>query len=97
MGCVGFFKSSWTDIRANAAIFVGFLLGNLQDDMTISKEHVSNGKLSIRFSLFSMRIKRMVYSHKHVTSYSECQFHTVNKILQAHLCLPLLPRTRTFA
>ncbi|KAK3746766.1 hypothetical protein QZH41_013595 [Actinostola sp. cb2023] len=42
MGCVSFFKSSRDDIKANAAIFVGFLLGNLgvikRDD--ISKDHV---------------------------------------------------------
>ncbi|XP_025115241.1 maestro heat-like repeat-containing protein family member 1 isoform X3 [Pomacea canaliculata] len=42
MGCVAFFKSSWPDIRSNAAMFVGFLLGNLPKDRQtdITKEHV---------------------------------------------------------
>eukprot|EP00118_Oscarella_pearsei_P020077 m.216363 g.216363 ORF g.216363 m.216363 type:complete len:533 (+) comp39860_c0_seq19:3469-5067(+) len=42
MNCVGFFKSVWQSIRASAAMFAGFLLGNLPkpDRHTISKEHV---------------------------------------------------------
>ncbi|XP_031575321.1 maestro heat-like repeat-containing protein family member 1 [Actinia tenebrosa] len=42
MGCVSFFKSSRDDIKASAAIFVGFLLGNLPVDNRddISKDHV---------------------------------------------------------
>ncbi|XP_076448959.1 maestro heat-like repeat-containing protein family member 1 isoform X1 [Babylonia areolata] len=42
MGCVAFFKSSWSEIRSNAAMFVGFLLGNLPKERQtdITKEHV---------------------------------------------------------
>ena len=52
MGCVGFFKSSYEDIRANAATLAGFLLGNLPSNKreSISKEHVCSGKY--RFFLF---------------------------------------------
>ena len=46
MACVGFFKSPYEDIRANAAILAGFLLGNLPVTKreSISKEHVCSGK-----------------------------------------------------
>lgn len=46
MGCISFFKSNWADIRANAALFVGFLLGNLKKEqrVNISVDHVCNGK-----------------------------------------------------
>ncbi len=42
MGNVSFFKSSWPDIRSNAAMFAGFLLGNLPEasHTLITKEHV---------------------------------------------------------
>ncbi|XP_064611998.1 maestro heat-like repeat-containing protein family member 1 [Liolophura sinensis] len=42
MGCVSFFKTIWPEIKSNAAIFAGFLLGNLPKDKhsNISKEHV---------------------------------------------------------
>ncbi|XP_033626005.1 maestro heat-like repeat-containing protein family member 1 isoform X2 [Asterias rubens] len=42
MGNVSFFKSSWPDIRGNAAMFAGFLLGNLPEasHTLITKEHV---------------------------------------------------------
>uniref|UniRef100_A0A2C9KZ46 Maestro heat-like repeat-containing protein family member 1 n=1 Tax=Biomphalaria glabrata TaxID=6526 RepID=A0A2C9KZ46_BIOGL len=42
MGCVSFFKSPWPEIKSNAAMFVGFLLGNLPKDMqtNITKEHI---------------------------------------------------------
>ncbi|XP_077869460.1 maestro heat-like repeat-containing protein family member 1 [Saccoglossus kowalevskii] len=42
MGNVSFFKSLWSDIRGNAAMLSGFLLGNLRQDQRnlISKEHV---------------------------------------------------------
>ncbi|XP_022082273.1 maestro heat-like repeat-containing protein family member 1 [Acanthaster planci] len=42
MANVGFFKSSWPDVRGNAAMFVGFLLGNLPEasHTLITKEHV---------------------------------------------------------
>ncbi|KAK6184716.1 hypothetical protein SNE40_007128 [Patella caerulea] len=41
MGCIAFFKSSWPEIKSNAAMFAGFLLGNLPKDKqaNISKEH----------------------------------------------------------
>ncbi|XP_048576780.1 maestro heat-like repeat-containing protein family member 1 isoform X2 [Nematostella vectensis] len=46
MGCVSFFKSSRDDIKANAALFLGFVLGNLpvanRDD--ISKDHICSEK-----------------------------------------------------
>ncbi|XP_062395570.1 maestro heat-like repeat-containing protein family member 1 isoform X2 [Sardina pilchardus] len=32
---VQFFKSNWADIRASAAMFIGFLLGNLPEDLFI--------------------------------------------------------------
>ncbi|XP_059158762.1 maestro heat-like repeat-containing protein family member 1 isoform X2 [Physella acuta] len=42
MGCVSFFKSTWPEIKSNAAMFIGFLLGNLPKDMqsNITKEHI---------------------------------------------------------
>ncbi|ESO87809.1 hypothetical protein LOTGIDRAFT_234834 [Lottia gigantea] len=41
MGCISFFKSMWPEIKSNAAMFSGFLLGNLSKDKqgNISKEH----------------------------------------------------------
>ncbi|XP_066933993.1 maestro heat-like repeat-containing protein family member 1 [Clytia hemisphaerica] len=44
MGCVTFFKSNWEDIRSNAALFVGFLLGNLKSSQReiVSTAHVCN-------------------------------------------------------
>jgi len=41
MACISFFKSNWDDIRANAALFVGFLLGNLKKESrhSISIDH----------------------------------------------------------
>ncbi|KAL4234897.1 Mroh1p [Mactra antiquata] len=42
MGCVSFYKSMWSEIKSNAALFTGFLLGNLPEERQsiISKEHV---------------------------------------------------------
>ncbi|CAG2232807.1 unnamed protein product [Mytilus edulis] len=42
MGCISFYKSMWSEIKCNAALFTGYLLGNLQHDkqVAISKEHV---------------------------------------------------------
>jgi len=49
MACVGFFKSPYEDIRANAAILVGFLLGNLPATKreSISKEHVCSALIML--------------------------------------------------
>ena len=56
MGCVSFFKSNWEDIRANAALFVGFLLGNLKKEErdTISTEHACSGELSPSYGGFHL-------------------------------------------
>ncbi|BFZ13379.1 hypothetical protein BsWGS_16418 [Bradybaena similaris] len=42
MGCVAFFRSSWPEIKSNAAMLIGFLLGNLPKDMqnNVTKEHI---------------------------------------------------------
>lgn len=42
MGCVSFYKSTWSEIKSNAALFTGFLLGNLPSakQSVISKEHI---------------------------------------------------------
>ncbi|GFS16071.1 maestro heat-like repeat family member 1 [Elysia marginata] len=42
MGCVSFFKSAWPEIKSNAAMLIGFLLGNLpkQQHSEITKEHI---------------------------------------------------------
>eukprot|EP00061_Rhincodon_typus_P009551 g33144.t1 len=42
MGNVSFFKSTWPEIRGNAVMFTGFLLGNLSQEelQSISLEHV---------------------------------------------------------
>ncbi|RMX49356.1 hypothetical protein pdam_00014787 [Pocillopora damicornis] len=42
MGCVSFYKSSRDDIKANAALLTGFILGNLPQERRdeISKDHV---------------------------------------------------------
>lgn len=42
MNCVSFFRSDWKEIKANAAMLAGFLLGNLPTEQhkLITKEHV---------------------------------------------------------
>ncbi|KAL5022847.1 hypothetical protein ScPMuIL_002002 [Solemya velum] len=42
MNCVSFFKSFWPEIKSNAALFTGYLLGNLtkEKQAQVSKEHV---------------------------------------------------------
>ncbi|CAH1269548.1 MROH1 [Branchiostoma lanceolatum] len=49
MGCVSFFKSTWETVKGNAAMFIGFLLGNLSQDkhMAISKEHVCGALIQL--------------------------------------------------
>lgn len=49
MGCVSFFKSSWSDVQCSAAIFLGFLLGNLPEHkrLTISKEYVCGALITL--------------------------------------------------
>jgi maestro heat-like repeat-containing protein family member 1 len=46
MNNVSNFKSQWTEIRCNAVLFSGYLLGHLSKDKqsVLSKEHISNGK-----------------------------------------------------
>ena len=50
MGNVSFYRSAWPDIRGNAAMFTGFLLGNLPKDKhgTITKEHVCGGEFLLQ-------------------------------------------------
>ncbi|RUS75918.1 hypothetical protein EGW08_016306 [Elysia chlorotica] len=42
MACVSFFKSAWPEIKSNAAMLIGFLLGNLpkHQHTEITKEHI---------------------------------------------------------
>lgn len=42
MNAVTFFKSMWPEVKSNAALFVGYMLGNLPNEKSgiISKEHV---------------------------------------------------------
>nr|XP_022339324.1 maestro heat-like repeat-containing protein family member 1 isoform X2 [Crassostrea virginica] len=49
MGCVSFFKSFWPEIKSNAALFVGYLLGNLSEtrQSAISKEHVCSALIGL--------------------------------------------------
>ncbi|XP_071811966.1 maestro heat-like repeat-containing protein family member 1 isoform X2 [Apostichopus japonicus] len=49
MGNVSFFRSSWVMIRGNAAMFAGFLLGNLPKDhhTLISKDHVCGALIQL--------------------------------------------------
>ncbi|XP_056020899.1 maestro heat-like repeat-containing protein family member 1 isoform X2 [Ostrea edulis] len=49
MGCVSFFKSLWSEIKSNAALFVGYLLGNLHESRqnVISKEHVCSALIML--------------------------------------------------
>ncbi|XP_034336261.2 maestro heat-like repeat-containing protein family member 1 isoform X2 [Magallana gigas] len=49
MGCVSFFKSFWPEIKSNAALFVGYLLGNLPEarQNAISKEHVCSALIML--------------------------------------------------
>ncbi|XP_041376876.1 maestro heat-like repeat-containing protein family member 1 [Gigantopelta aegis] len=49
MACVSFFKSSWDEIKSNAAMFLGFLLGNLplEKQGMISKEHVCSALIML--------------------------------------------------
>lgn len=48
MNSVSNFKSQWTEIRSNAVLFAGYLLGFLSKEKQslLSKEHISNGKHS---------------------------------------------------
>ncbi|XP_033117617.1 maestro heat-like repeat-containing protein family member 1 isoform X2 [Anneissia japonica] len=60
MGNVSFFRSSWPEIRSNAAIFVGFLLGNLPkaQHSLITKDHVCGAlTLLLKDPVPSVRIK----------------------------------------
>jgi hypothetical protein len=45
MNSVANFKSQWTEIRCNAVLFSGYLLGFLSKEKqsVLSKEHISNG------------------------------------------------------
>ncbi|XP_064639982.1 maestro heat-like repeat-containing protein family member 1 isoform X2 [Lineus longissimus] len=58
MGSASFFKSLWPEIQSNAAMFVGFLLGNLPKDKygSISKEHVC-GALTILLKDESLSVR----------------------------------------
>ncbi|XP_069113199.1 maestro heat-like repeat-containing protein family member 1 isoform X7 [Argopecten irradians] len=49
MGCVSFFKSPWPEIKSNAALFIGFLLGNLPKEThgLISKEHICSALIML--------------------------------------------------
>ncbi|OWF48217.1 Maestro heat-like repeat-containing protein family member 1 [Mizuhopecten yessoensis] len=49
MGCVAFFKSSWPEIKSNAALFIGFLLVNLPNGKhgLISKEHICSALIML--------------------------------------------------
>ncbi|XP_071959367.1 maestro heat-like repeat-containing protein family member 1 [Antedon mediterranea] len=60
MGNVSFFRSTWPEIRSNAAIFVGFLLGNLPkaQHSLITKDHVCGAlTLLLKDPVPSVRIK----------------------------------------
>ncbi|XP_048473537.1 maestro heat-like repeat-containing protein family member 1 [Rhincodon typus] len=60
MGNVSFFKSTWPEIRGNAVMFTGFLLGNLSQEelQSISLEHVCTAIiLLLRDGVPSVRIK----------------------------------------
>ncbi|XP_078392239.1 maestro heat-like repeat-containing protein family member 1 [Cetorhinus maximus] len=60
MGNVSFFKSMWPEIRGNAVMFTGFLLGNLSQDevQSVSLEHVCGAIiLLLRDAVPSVRIK----------------------------------------
>ncbi|XP_043547011.1 maestro heat-like repeat-containing protein family member 1 [Chiloscyllium plagiosum] len=60
MGNVSFFKSVWPEIRGNAVMFTGFLLGSLSQDelQSISLEHVCTAIiLLLRDGVPSVRIK----------------------------------------
>ena len=54
MGCITFFKSKSEHIRANAALFVGFLLGNLkkEDRHTVSTDHCCGGWSNVLLFVF---------------------------------------------
>ena len=45
MNSVSNFKSPWNEIRCNAVLFAGYLLGHLDKEKQsiLSKEHISNG------------------------------------------------------
>jgi len=45
MNAVTFFKSMWPEVKCNAALFVGYMLGNLplQKSGIVSKEHICEG------------------------------------------------------
>jgi hypothetical protein len=55
MNSVSNFKSQWPEIRSNAVLFAGYLLGNLSKDKqsVLSKEHITNG---INFSQFFFKL-----------------------------------------
>jgi hypothetical protein len=45
MNSVSNFKSQWTEIRCNAVLFAGYMLGFLtkEKQSLLSKEHIANG------------------------------------------------------
>ena len=54
MNSVSNFKSQWTEIRSNAVLFAGYLLGFLSKEKQslLSKEHISNGKQFNSFTIY---------------------------------------------
>jgi len=49
MNSVSNFKSKWSEIRSNAVLFAGYLLGNLEKDKqsVLSKEHITNALIKL--------------------------------------------------
>ncbi len=49
MNSVSNFKSQWPEIRSNAVLFSGYLLGNLNKDKQSvpSKEHITNALIKL--------------------------------------------------
>ena len=49
MNSVSNFKSQWTEIRCNAVLFAGFMLGHLSKDKQslLSKEHITNALIKL--------------------------------------------------
>ena len=51
MNSVSNFKSQWTEIRSNAVLFAGYMLGHLdrESQSVLSKEHITNGNFYLSF------------------------------------------------
>lgn len=65
MNSVSNFKSQWTEIRSNAVLFAGYMLGHLdkESQSVLSKEHITNGNLKVSKLIIILVIYFVFFFH----------------------------------